>query len=66
MGVLFSIVKRLFLVGIAVFIGIYLNYPPPNMSDNLKLWVQSGQFFLHGSALRIFYKGRAAIGCYIF
>lgn len=57
MGILLSISRRLLLVGIAVFTGIYLNYPAPKMSDNLRLWVQSGQFFLRGSALKVFYKG---------
>ncbi|XP_028398465.1 mesoderm-specific transcript homolog protein-like [Dendronephthya gigantea] len=59
MGFLFSVFKRLVLVGIAVFIGVYLNYPPPKMSDELRLWVQSGQFFLHGhdgQGIKIFYK----------
>ena len=48
------------LVGTAIFIGVYLNYPPPSMSDNLRLWVQSGQLFLHGvdgKGVKIFYKG---------
>ena len=60
MGVLFNVFKRLVLVGTAIFIGVYLNYPPPSMSDNLRLWVQSGQLFLHGvdgKGVKIFYKG---------
>lgn len=60
MGFLFSVFKRLGLVGIAIFIGVYLNFPPPNMSNELRLWVQSGQFFLHGhdgQGVKIFYKG---------
>ena len=60
MGIVFNVLKRLVLVGIAIFIGVYLNYPPPNMSDNLRLWVQSGQFFLYGldgRGVKIFYKG---------
>ena len=60
MGFLFNIFKRLVLVGVAVFIGVYLKFPPPNMSDSLRLWVQSGHFFLHGvsgKGVKIFYKG---------
>ncbi|CAB3987972.1 mesoderm-specific transcript homolog -like [Paramuricea clavata] len=59
MGFLYNVSKRLVLVGIAVLIGVYLNFPAPNMSDSLRLWVQSGQFFLHGVAgkgVKIFHK----------
>lgn len=60
MGFLYNVSKRLVLVGIAVLIGVYLNFPAPNMSDSLRLWVQSGQFFLHGvtgKGVKIFHKG---------
>ncbi|XP_046839527.1 mesoderm-specific transcript homolog protein-like [Xenia sp. Carnegie-2017] len=65
MALLFAIFKRIFLVGSAVFIGVYLNFPPPNMSHNLRLWMQSGQFFLHavnGKAVKIFYKDVSGYG----
>jgi len=51
-------VSRLVWLSIIIaVIAIFLNYPPPDMSQNLTNWQKSGHYFDHHQ-FRIFYQGK--------
>ncbi|XP_077870089.1 mesoderm-specific transcript homolog protein-like [Saccoglossus kowalevskii] len=43
---------------VGVILAIFLNYPAPKLSTEMKEWTKSGRYFTH-KEYRIFYKGMA-------